>query len=109
VAKNNRLFHTEIHPVLGEGGADAPYCTLRLATDSDAAYERLEQRIQDAVAEQDILLECGGSFGFRGHRYEIVRPAAARPFLRVAMGRRAGRSLEKSIALFESLAGQPAL
>lgn len=105
VEKSNRLFDDDIYPAVAANGARAPYCTLRLRKPSDSAYERLEQRIQEGAAKEGILLECGGSFGFRGHRYEIVRPETAPTFVRVALGRRPGASMEGAIKLFESIAG----
>ncbi len=47
----------------------------------------------------------GGSFGFRGHRYEIVKPDTGEaPFLRIAMGRRNGFSCEGVIAMMAETA-----
>jgi hypothetical protein len=53
----------------------------------------------------------GGSFGFRGHRYELIEPddEDGVPFLRVALGFREGTTLQGLIALFRELASRPRL
>jgi hypothetical protein len=90
------------HPALNCRIGLSPYCVLRLARDDDG-YEELSKRIRQARERTGALLEEGGSFGFRGHRCEVVRPDGAPPFLRVALGRRAGWSLEAATAIFVEL------
>ena len=55
------------------------------------------------------MLARGGSFGFRGHRFETIEPdpAEGAPFLRVALGWRGGHSTEGLVALFGELAACP--
>jgi hypothetical protein len=92
VADNNRIFQPVTHPSLGPGGTDAPYCVFRLKTESFSAYDRLENTIHAQARAKSLLFSRGGSFGFRSHRFEVVRPDGDAPFLRVAMGRRPGWS-----------------
>jgi len=110
VSATNRLFRGAFHPALFDeqrGCRDAPYCVFRLKDADPHAYDMLEEWIRNAVRERGILLEWGGSFGFRGHRFEVVRPGnGSEPFLRVALGRRPGWSCDQIIALICELAAQ---
>jgi hypothetical protein len=91
--------------------AVAPFCVVHLPTDDALAYRTLEHRIGEEVLRRGLLFDRGGSFGFRGHRYEVVEPDAARgsPFLRIAMGARGGPSLDGVTALMASLLDDPTL
>ena len=53
----------------------------------------------------------GGSFGFRGHRYEAILPEAGEitPFLRVALGARKGWSRDGVVTLLEEIARAPSI
>ncbi|HLK25424.1 MAG TPA: hypothetical protein VKT30_12270 [Caulobacteraceae bacterium] len=108
VMARNRLFKP-----LGDAeinGAAAPYCTFELATGNSAkTLETLAARIEGGAAERGLLIERGGSFGFRGHRFEVIEPeAGAAPFLRVALGARTDHSLRGLIALVAELAADDA-
>ena len=66
--------------------------------DKEIAAEALRRRLNFAR---------GGSFGFRAHRYEIVKPETGEaPFLRIALGRRGGWSCEGVIAMIAEMAGR---
>jgi hypothetical protein len=92
------------HPSFG--GGSAPYCAFQLREPSAANYENLEREIISEAATRRLLLHHGGSFGFRGHRFEIVKPETGEaPFLRVALGRRGGWSCEGIIAMMSEIAG----
>jgi len=58
-----------------------------------------------------LALANGGSFVFRGNRYELIEPEpqAGQPFLRVAMGYRGGSDRDRIVDLFRELAALPAL
>src|SRR6185503_12963632 len=91
VAENNRRFAPISHPSLI--GGNAPYCVFQLPNADPPAYDALENEITEEAKRRRLLLSPGGSFGFRGHRFEIVRPGTGEaPFLRIAMGRRSGWS-----------------
>jgi hypothetical protein len=104
VSRANQLFEDHIHPALKIDFGRAPYCILQLRDSKCASYEHLEKLVRERVEAAKVKLECGGSFGFRGHRYELVRPDDAPPFLRVALGRRGGVSLQRVIDLFVGIA-----
>jgi hypothetical protein len=110
VAQNNNLFRGVYHPSLlnGAGVHMAPYCAFRLAEGDGASYILLEEYIAREAAARGILFAKGGSFGFRGHRFEVVRPDdGTEPFLRVAMGRRIGGSLFDVLQLMSDVARAP--
>lgn len=100
VGEGNRLF---VPPFAAD---PSPYCVFTLNEPSDGAYERLADEIAAAARARQILFSRGGSFGFRGHRYEVVRPENRPPFLRVAMGRRPGWSCRGVIALLAEIAAR---
>jgi hypothetical protein len=104
VARANPRFAEASHPSLLQPDADAPYCAFRLQTKDPAAYDGLETRIKEEAQRRRIRFEKGGSFGFRGHRYEAVKPEDGEPFLRVAMGARGGWSCEGVIDLMAGIA-----
>jgi hypothetical protein len=99
VGETNRLF---VPPFTA---SPAPYCIFALRSGDDSAYDKLAERIAQMASERKLLFPRGGSFGFRGHRYEIVCPEDRAPFLRVAMGRRGGQSCQGIIALMAEIAG----
>jgi len=101
VAAGNRRFKA-----LGVAGAAAPYCAFELASGNGVeALGALAERIERDAKARGLLLERGGSFGFRGHRYEVIEPETGdEPFLRVALGARGDRSCAGVIALIAELA-----
>jgi hypothetical protein len=112
---NSRLIHAVMgtntrfapisHPAL-TGGA-APYCAFQLRDASPEAYDALENEIAGEAKQRRLVFSHGGSFGFRGHRYEIVKPeTGAPPFLRIALGRRGGWSCDGIIAMMSEIAGK---
>lgn len=103
LAKSAGSIATVSHPSVDASGGVAPFCVLHLASPALDDYERLAERIRREAYRRDVLFERGGSFGFRGHRYDVVSPENAPPFLRVAMGRRRGWSLHGVISLLQDL------
>lgn len=104
VEAHNRLFKPagEVSPI----SVSAPYCVFQLAKGNSAdALESFASRLNSEAKARGLLFERGGSFGFRGHRYEVIEPMSGEPpFLRVAMGARDGRSCDGVIALIAELA-----
>jgi hypothetical protein len=105
------LFEARCHPSLEAAAADAPFCALRLRDASAANHRRLARILEKEAERRSLLLTPGGSFGFRGHRFEAIEPETGRgsPFLRLAMGWRGGHSsagiasLIGEIAAFDSI------
>jgi hypothetical protein len=108
-ARRGLLFDRILHPRYAQSGAawaQAPYCTFHLRDGTAEHYRYLERVIAYEAARRGLLFEIGGSFGFRGHRYEAVIPDQSRaaPYLRVAMGARQGFSVIGTIQLMRDLA-----
>lgn len=103
VGRQNRIFVPHFHD------DPAPYCVFSLRNGPEQDYERLADVIASEARKRDINLAKGGSFGFRGHRYEIVRPENGEPFLRVALGRRGGWSAHKTMDLLADIAGRSSI
>jgi hypothetical protein len=106
LAEIDGLFSQVSHPALGTGDADAPFVLLQLHEDSPENYQRLEEIIAREAKVRQIRFDKGGSFGFRGHRYEAILPEAGEitPFLRVALGARKGWSRDGIVALLSEIA-----
>jgi hypothetical protein len=103
VAARNRLFK----PLDGaDAGLAAPYCAFELADgNSVEALQALAGRIERQAQARGLLIERGGSFGFRGHRFEVIEPETGEtPFLRVALGARDDRSCAGVIELMTQIA-----
>jgi len=80
----------------------APFVIFNLP--SASFYDGLDEKIAEEAARRSLVFTKGGSFGFRGHRFETVRPEGKAPFLRVALGRRSGPSFEGILELFRAFA-----
>jgi len=104
VTARNQVFR----PLGGSGLADAaaPYCAFELAQGNSAeALNALADRLERQAKARGLLVARGGSFGFRGHRYEVIEPETGEaPFLRVALGARDGHSCAGLIELMAELA-----
>ena len=111
IGRESAVFEERSHPSLVSEGAEAPFCAVRLRGGDGAAHRRLLEIVEAEVRRRGLHATQGGSFGFRGHRYELIEPTRddGVPFLRVALGFRGGRSLEGLIALFRELASRPGL
>ena len=80
----------------------APFVIFNLP--STSLFDGLDEKIAAEAARRSLVFTKGGSFGFRGHRFETVRPEGKPPFLRVALGKRKGPSLDGILELFRTLA-----
>ncbi|TAJ95815.1 MAG: hypothetical protein EPO10_30355 [Reyranella sp.] len=111
VGSGSHLFDERCHPSLLSREAVAPFCAIRLRRGDAAAHRRLLHHVEEEITRRSLALANGGSFGFRGNRYELIEPepSAGEPFLRVAMGFRGGSERDRIIELFRELAALPAL
>jgi hypothetical protein len=106
------LFEAVAHPALDPRGlpsAQAPFVFFHLRDDDPARYAELEELVIEEATVRGLALERGGSFGFRGHRCEAVSlaGAAVKGVFKVALGARAGPSLEGIIILLAEIAAFP--
>lgn len=108
IGSNSAVFGPHCHPSRSASGAAAPFCALQLRDASPARYRRLAEIVEQQSERRGLLLTKGGSFGFRGHRFELIEPAPRQgdPFLRVAMGWRDGHSCRGLAELLGELAAQ---
>lgn len=105
VGTNSSLFEDRCHPSLISPLAVAPFCAIRLRDGDAEAHARLLHRVEAEIERRKLRLDKGGSFGFRGDRYELIEPdpQAGKPFLRVALGYRGGANRDGIIDLFQEL------
>lgn len=109
VGGRSRIFLDRCHPCELSPAARAPFCALRLHDGSPDDYRRLAHIVEVESERRSLLIANGGSFGFRGHRFELIEPLTEQDptFLRVAMGWRRGYSCQGLCELFADLAAQP--
>ena len=109
VGNHSLLFEPNCHPSLVDTNADAPFCAFELREPSAELYKALIVRVEREISRRGLLAKKGGSFGFRGHRYELIEPEPerGRTFLRVALGWRDGHSRQGLCELFAELANSP--
>jgi hypothetical protein len=110
VGRNSPLFEPDCHPALIDPASEAPFCALRLRQPSRAGYRALLARLAGEIERRGLLAARGGSFGFRGHRYELIEPETGKghTFLRIAMGWRDGYSRQGLCDLMAEMASRPA-
>jgi hypothetical protein len=102
-ANSNAIFAPIAHPSF-DGGA-APYCTFQLREGGGRTLTKLTDAMIACAEQRELVFERGGSFGFRGHRFELIEPETGeQPYLRVAMGARAGWSCDGVIELMADIA-----
>jgi len=105
IGRESAVFEERSHPSLVSAGAEAPFCAVRLRGGDGTAHRRLVEIVDAEVRRRGLRVTQGGSFGFRGHRYELIEPdhEDGVPFLRVALGFREGPTLDGSSPCFGSL------
>lgn len=101
----NRRFEPVTHPSFS--GNVAPFCTFRLREAAPETYDALDKEIAAEASRRKLNFARGGSFGFRAHRYDVIKPETGEPpFLRIALGRRGGWSCDGIIAMMAYLASR---
>jgi hypothetical protein len=91
VGNRSPLFEPDCHPSLTHENADAPFCPFKLREPSTERSKTLVERVAREIGRRGLLATNGGSFGFRGHRYELIEPrpnAAERFFASLWVGAR---------------------
>jgi len=104
IGPRSPVFGARCHPSLIDPAAEAPFCALTLNEPSPEKYRTLEAQVALECERRGLLLVKGGSFGFRGHRFELIEPEQGETFLRVALGWRDGWSRQGLCELFAELA-----
>ncbi len=109
------VFSRVNHPVLSAMSetpwAVAPFVVLHLADDDVGRLGKLVAIIAHEVRERGLQLDLGSSFGFRGNRFEVIRPLVqirehgeSAGLLKIAMGARPGPSKPAIAELVNELA-----
>ncbi len=107
IGRDSPVFEPHCHPCLvSDTAPPAAFCALRLRDGDLTDHRRLLAFVEREVGRRGIVATEGGSFGFRGLRYELVEPNPedGAPFLRVALGFRGGAGTAAMIDLFAELA-----
>lgn len=109
---HNHMFSQVLHPRFARPNcawANAPYTLLRLHDEDPNQYRFLERVLSYEAEKRGLQFDLGGSFGFRGHRFEAVIPEAGMgsPYLRVAMGARSGPSWRGIVKLLSEIVALP--
>jgi len=107
IGRDSPVFEPHCHPCLvSETAPPAAFCAIRLRDGDLSDHRRLLACVEREVGRRGIVATKGGSFGFRGIRYELVepKPEDGVPFLRVALGFRGGAGTAAMIDLFAELA-----
>jgi hypothetical protein len=104
------LFSRVVHPSLSAHArlpwAQAPFVVFHMHEDTLDVHGRLLAIVAHEARQRKLCLQMGSSFGFRGHRFEVILPRLSdkRGLFKVAMGARSGPSRDGVIELFLELA-----
>jgi hypothetical protein len=106
IGNRSAIFASACHPSLLDSAAEAPFCALELRDPTPERYAALSARVEAEIERRGLLASRGGSFGFRGHRFELIEPepGQGRTFLRIALGWRDGHSRQGLCDLFAEFA-----
>jgi hypothetical protein len=106
-ASGSGLFRVA-HPGLRLRTAEipAPFTVLQLHDGVLEDYQALLGVVRAEVLRRRLPIAIGGSFGFRGHRCEVIVPSVVdrTGIFKVALGTRAGPGVDGLLDLFRELA-----
>lgn len=121
---NNRRFARQLaasdpglfrvaHPGLRSHTTEmpAPFTVLQLHDGTLEDYRALLGVVRAEALRRRLPLAFGGSFGFRGHRCEVIVPSVAdrAGIFKLALGTRTGPGADGLLNLFQELAAHPNL
>jgi hypothetical protein len=106
------LFETIAHPSTDPRRlpwARAPFVFFHLRDDRPERYTELEALVMETAQSRGLAIERGGSFGFRGHRCEaiVLDQGDRNGVFKIALGARAGPSIDGIIKLMTEIAVWP--
>lgn len=104
---NLRYAHDDAAPQ-GDDPQSAAEADGETSGHGGAARDVLRAVLETEIRKRNLVFQSGSSFGFRDHRFEMgfVRGVKS-DSLRIALGSRAGPSLDGIIKLFQDLAAYP--
>ncbi len=108
----SRIGHPALLPEAPWKWAVAPFVVFHLADDTAGRHGLLVAILVYEARRRGLCFDLGSSFGFRGHRFEVIRPlvqirewAGRSGLLKIAMGSRDGPSVDGVIALINDILG----
>jgi hypothetical protein len=106
-----RVVHPALHPQAGLPWAVAPFVMCHLRDDTPANARGLEEIVEAEARRRGLAFSRGGSFGFRGHRFEAIELDRGRRkvLLKIALGARDGRSRSGITELLTEVGSLPDL
>jgi hypothetical protein len=113
VRREGGLFSAIVHPSRRPAAtvpwAVGPFVVFRLREDAHEHYRLLLAVVREEARRRSLALTLGSSFGFRGDRFEAIRPEPVGPegLFKVALGARGGPSAAGAAELLEELAACP--
>jgi hypothetical protein len=110
----SRVNHPRLSAMAGLPWAVAPFVVLHLTEDNAGRLGKLVAIVAHEARERGLQLDLGSSFGFRGHRFEVIRPLVqirehgdSAGLLKIAMGARSGPSATAIAELLNEIAAYP--
>jgi len=109
-----RINHPALSAMSETPWAVAPFVVLHLADDNVGRLGKLVAIIAQEARARGLQLDLGSSFGFRGNRFEVIRPLVqireygeSSGLLKIAMGARPGPSAAAIADLVNEIAAYP--
>ncbi len=110
----SRINHPALERQCQQRWAVSPFVVLHLQGDSVGRLGKLVAIIVHEVRERGLSFDLASSFGFRGHRFEVIRPLVQiremegrTGVLKIAMGSRSEPSVDGIIDLINEIAAYP--
>ncbi len=118
ITLTGKVFTRLVHPAVNMDSlpnsdvtAEAPFVMLHLPISEQKAFGHLVAILVFEIQARGLNWDMGSSFGFRGHRFEVIKAnVQVRPnddrygMLKVAMGSRGGPSVDGIVELVNEIA-----
>jgi len=110
----SRINHPALAPEPRPKWAVSPFVVFHLASDSVTRHGLLVAILVHEAGKRGLCFDLGSSFGFRGQRFEVIRPLVQIRerkgrvgLLKIAMGSRQGPSVGGIIKLINDIGAYP--
>ena len=117
VKSDGGIFSRIAHPALHDDDrpwAEAPFVVYHLREDTVVDHGKLVAILAYEARARGLNFKLGSSFGFRGHRFEVIRPLVHirehgdhAGLLKIAMGSHDGPSVGAIIELMQEISNYP--
>lgn len=110
------IFSSIKHPALSDDEKTtpwsvSPFVVMHVNDDSISRLGKLVAILVHEIKTRGLCVDLASSFGFRGHRFEVIRPLvqireheASSGLLKIAMGSRSGPSIQGVVDLINEIA-----